>query len=77
MLARPVSVEGDTLSYTSQKGDRFAFFVDQSRPPHINGQPVNLAPRQVFDSPFVQSTWDSGVITLQKGARKLVLDFMR
>lgn len=27
------------------------------------------------DSPFVQSRWDSGLVTIQKGGRKLTLDF--
>jgi hypothetical protein len=30
---------------------------------------------RVYDSPFVQSDWKSGVVTIQKGIRKLVLNF--
>jgi hypothetical protein len=41
----------------------------------VNGQRVNYAPGKVYDSPFVQSDWDSGVVTIQKGARKLILNF--
>ena len=39
VLARPVATAGPTLSYTSLKGDRFTFFIDQSAPPLINGNP--------------------------------------
>ena len=41
----------------------------------INGKPVELAPVKVYDSPFVQSEWDSGVVTIQFGDEKRVLDF--
>ncbi len=77
ILARPVAVAGQTLSYTGLQGDRFTFDIDQGQPPQINGRPVNLAPGRVYDSPFVQSDWNSGVVTVQKGGRKLVLDFNR
>jgi len=36
---------------------------------------VNGAPPQAFDSPFVRSKWDSGVVTITKDGRTLVLDF--
>ena len=36
---------------------------------------MNYAPSRVYDSPFVQSDWDRGVVTIQKGCRKLALDF--
>ncbi|MSU49396.1 MAG: hypothetical protein EXS37_09975 [Opitutus sp.] len=75
ILARSVALEGGVLTHTSLKGDRFTFFVDQSRPPEVNGRPVDLEPAHVFDSPFVQSLWNSGVVTVQKGARSIVLDF--
>ncbi|MDP3073012.1 MAG: hypothetical protein Q8N18_22150 [Opitutaceae bacterium] len=77
ILARPVEVTGGVLNYTGLGGDMFRFPLDQSRLPEINGEPINLAPARVYDSPFVQSVWNSGVVTLQKGARKTVLDFNR
>jgi hypothetical protein len=75
IFALPVNTAKDVLNFTSLSGDQFTFFTDQSQPPQINGQPVNYAPPKVYDSPFVQSDWNSGVVTLQKGRRKLVLDF--
>jgi hypothetical protein len=75
VTALPVASDGRALSYTSLRGDRFTFFTDQSEVPRINEKPVDLAPAKVFDSPFVQSAWNSGVITVQKGSRKLRLDF--
>lgn len=74
-LTREVKSEGGRLTYTGLSGDRFTFFTDQSQLPRVNDEPVNLAPTRVYDSPFVQSDWKSGVVTIQKGDRKLVLNF--
>ncbi len=43
--------------------------------PKINGNPVNLYPKKVFDSPYIRSAHGSGIVTIKKGNRKLVLDF--
>jgi hypothetical protein len=75
VLALPLKLENNVLTYTGLGGDRFTFFADQSQPPQVNGQPLDYSPAKVYDSPFVQSDWDSGVVTIQKGGRKLVLNF--
>lgn len=75
VLALPVKAEGGRLAYTGLGGDSFAFFTDQTELPRVNDQPVDLAPPRVYDSPFVQSDWKSGLVTIQKGDRKLVLNF--
>ena len=67
--------EDDVLTYTGLGGDRFTFHADYSLPPEVNGEAVDYAPRMVFDSPFVRSEWDSGVVRIVKGERELVLDF--
>jgi len=40
-----------------------------------NGQPANWGPYALFDCPFVQSEYDSGLIRAEKGGHGLVLDF--
>jgi hypothetical protein len=75
VLTLPVKTGGGRIAYTGLGGDRFTFFTDQTELPRVNDQPVNLAPVRVFDSPFIQSDWKSGVVTIQKGGRKLVLNF--
>ncbi len=75
--ALPVRVEQPVLTYTSLAGDRFTFDLSQASRPRVNGQPIDLAPEKVFDSPHVQSVWNSGVVTVRHGARELVLDFNR
>lgn len=75
VLALPVTTKDSRLTYNGLGGDRFTFFTDQSELPRVNDEPVNLAPTRVYDSPFVQSDWKSGVVTIQKGERKIVLNF--
>ena len=40
-----------------------------------NGHPVNYAPKKVFESPFLNADWNSGIVTISKGDRKKVLNF--
>lgn len=73
--ALPFQYDGTVFTYTGLSSDRFIFFADQSERPQINGKPIDLAPGKVYDSPFVQSDWDSGVVTIRFGDKKRVLDF--
>ncbi len=67
--------EGDTLLYRGLDDTRLSLHTDYSAVPEINGEAINLAPDRVFDSPFVQSEWNSGVVHIRKGDREHVLDF--
>ena len=64
----------NVLTYRGLGGDTFTFHTDYSKPPQINGKPVDYAPPNAFESPFVQSVWNSGIIIVSKGARSLRLD---
>lgn len=75
VIAQQIKMADGVLSYTGLDGDDFTFYTDQSHSPKINGRSVNYAPTDVFASPFIQSKWDSAIVTLQKGGRKLVLNF--
>jgi hypothetical protein len=75
VAALPLTYEKRVLTYQGLSGDRFTLHADYSRPPEINGKPVNYAPPMAFDSPFVRGEWDGGVVTIAKGRRRLVLDF--
>ncbi len=65
----------DVLVFTGLNGDTFTFYADRSALPEINGEPIDLAPEQAFDSPFVRSDWNSGIVTIRKGDRERRLDF--
>ena len=44
------------------------------RLPKVDGQPVDLNPEKVFDSPFMSSEHASGMVTIRKGERVLTID---
>lgn len=76
VLACPIKWEGERLSYTGLGGDQFVFHADYSRNPTVNGQTPNyFEPDYAFESPYVYSKWDSGVVTIQFQGQRLVLDF--
>jgi hypothetical protein len=50
-------------------------FYGPSRPGQVGGQTVNLAPSRGYDSPFIRSDWNSGLIYIRKGNDTEVLDF--
>ncbi len=49
--------------------------VEASAPPTIDGVPVNFEPDYVYQSPYLNGVFGSGVVTIQKGEKKLELDF--
>jgi len=40
------------------------------------GKSINYSPAKVFDSPYMQADYNSGIVTVRKGAEELVLDFV-
>lgn len=63
-------------TFTDELGEETRLEVGGKLPvPRIDGKPVNLDPETVFDSPYLNSVHGSGVVTIEKGERKLVLDF--
>ena len=75
VLSQQVEFDSHVLSYTGlQDAGRFTFFADSDRMPEIDGKPIELKPAKTFDSPFLQQDWNSGIVTIRKGERELVLD---
>jgi hypothetical protein len=74
-MAQPLSLERSILSYKALAGDELTFYTDQSRLPKINDTAVDLAPDLVFDSPFVRSEWNSGIVTIKYGQDQKTLNF--
>lgn len=75
VTALPLNMNGAALNYTNPRGEKFVFYADESGVPEINGKAVDYAPENVYDSPFIQSKWDSGNVIIKKGQRILTLDF--
>jgi hypothetical protein len=55
-------------------GYSFTLFADYSTAHEINSKLVNYARVKVYDSPFSEADWNSGVEHIHKGTRSLVLD---
>jgi len=78
VCASALTVRGNELRYASRHYEaELCLYTDASRPPEVDGRPLDMRPAKVFDSPFIESEWDGGVVVLKKGRRRLVLDFTR
>lgn len=75
--ASKLNIKGNILEYTTIYGDLLTLDTSTKKIPTINGKPINYAPKKAFDSPFLNSDYNSGVITISKGDRKKVLDFTK
>lgn len=67
--AQPVRYKDGTLHFAT------ITFHGLSRPGEVSGKPVDLAPARGYDSPFIRSDWNSGLIYIRKGNETEVLDF--
>lgn len=67
--------DGRVLEFTSLSGNNFTFYADCSMLPKINHKTINLAPNKTFNSPFVQSEWASGKVTIKNGDKSVLLNF--
>jgi hypothetical protein len=70
-----IDFDGALLTYTSIYGDQLTLDTSGAAIPTINGESVDYAPKMVFESPFLNAVWNSGVVTISKGEREKVLDF--
>lgn len=75
--ANKPEMKGALLSYRTIYGDRLTFDTGQKKIPTINGKPVDYAPPEVLESPFLHADYDRGVVTIRKDGQKKVLDFSR
>ena len=63
------------LKYTGLNGTEFYFNLANNEIPMVNGKSIDYSPKAVFNSPFVQSDYNSGVIKLKIKDKALKLDF--
>lgn len=70
------SLKGNCLEYVSLAGDRYKFWTKEKRIPEFNGSPVDLNPKDTYDTPFLTMVHgtDKAVIKYP-GQEDLVLDF--
>ena len=78
ILANALTWKDKKLDYRSDLyKTQLTLFADYSKPPQVNGVPINYSPAKCYDSPFIQGDWGSGVVTIRKDQRELVLDFTK
>lgn len=65
------------MTYTGSGTDREEITFNAGAPelPMVGGRYVDYAPAKLFDSPTMQSEYDSGIITLRFGDKEIALDF--
>ena len=80
VMSHRAGVQDSVFSYTFNDVDGAKTTLTmplgpEPEPPTVNGRKINLRPKMVYDSPYLKSEAGSGVVTIQKGERKLTLDF--
>lgn len=68
------SCEDGAYHYESLSGDRLTMFDNRSKP-MINNETVNYHPAMAYNSRYITSHWDSGIVTVTVGDERYVLDF--
>jgi hypothetical protein len=77
ITGQTIDFNNKVLKYKGIYGDLFTLYTDYSHVPQINNVNVDYAPAKAFDSPFLEADWDSGIVHIQKGQRKLELNFLK
>jgi hypothetical protein len=70
-----LKMDGSVVSYSTLYGDTLTLDTRYKKTPTINGKPVDYTPADVHESPFLNSEYNSGEVTITKGDRNLTLDF--
>lgn len=76
-----VRTEGNRFTVAGADTDgaqcSLTLLTDLSGIPEVNGKPVNFTPAKLYDSPYLESEYGSGIVTIKNGVRQRVLDFTK
>ena len=72
ILAKPCNLSEERLVYG--ESERLVFSTRGNRLPEINGVPVDPNLTKTFDCPYLRQDYDTGIVTIAKGSRRLILD---
>jgi hypothetical protein len=75
ILHNALSVKNGNLNYTASNGTRFTFFADLSKAPQVNGRGPGYSTKLVYNSPFMQSLFGSGKVTIKYAGHGSTYDF--
>ncbi len=71
-----VDSKTNSVQYASIDGkNKLTFYMDSDKLPEINGKAVDIYPEYTYKSPYLNSNWDDGLIVIEKGNKKKILDF--
>lgn len=81
ILKNPIALEKTVvpgfhiLKYTGLNGTEFYFNLANNEIPMVDGVRIDYTPNMVFNSPFVNSKYQSGVVSVKTKQMELKLDF--
>lgn len=76
VLQQIVDVQNGVLTYTGLNNSGvFTFYTQSDAQPLINGAPISFTPGFTYQSPFINSDYDSDKIIVSKDGRIINLDF--
>lgn len=73
--SRKCTIEGNKVIYNSLTDDVLTIPLDYKGLPTVNGCEIDVTPTWGMNSPFVKSVFDSGIVTVEKDGKSLVLNF--
>lgn len=74
IMDNPLSYSSGVLEYTSCNGDALTFYTGSGLP-KVNGKTVDWETYPLFESPYINSEWESGYVEITKDERRCTLDF--
>ncbi len=72
-----VTYESGSSGFSGPSANPFTLRLRYGELPEVNGQPLDLEYYPTFDSPYLKSAWDSGLVTLKYAGHRLTIDVGR
>lgn len=75
IVSSDAKIADDRLEYKTIYGDTLTMFTEPNQTPLINGAAVEYHPDFVYQSPYINSKYNSGIIDITVGQESMQLDF--
>jgi len=72
-----VSYESCSQADAGPSAERFTLTLRYGQTPLLDGQPLDLDSYGTFESPYLNSAWDSGIVNLRYGSERLMVNVTR
>lgn len=80
VLSNELTYEKGTVTYTDPDWGTLRYSQDTADPSQVrvvNGKSVDYTPKWLYDSPYLKSRWDSGVVRVTYDGESIHYDFSR